>query len=180
MKECEYRTSTMAWMLGADVINISGESALGRTRHITNLIEYFQRTGIVVVNSAGNQGFEYVSEIGDAEDTLIVGAIDRDYNVADFSNTPRDGAPNFVMAPGVDLYGPLGIEGQDDSRGYYSGTSFSTAFVSGVAALVRARHPFISSDEIMQRIVTYTDPLFDEGGVLRPYGTVNASRAVNR
>src|ERR1700732_4282429 len=49
-----------------------------------------------------------------------------------------------LSAPGVDLFLPA----PDDKYQITSGTSFSSAYVSGLAALVLARNPSLKPDEV--------------------------------
>jgi subtilisin family serine protease len=51
-----------------------------------------------------------------------------------------------IYAPGLQLKGPIGGSGASaGSYGYWDGTSFSAAFVSGVAALVKEASPGVTS-----------------------------------
>ena len=90
---------------------------------------------------------------------LTVGAVDS-------SGTPMDklsvaGPWVSIAAPGTDVIGLSprddslinAIEGPDNSLLVPSGTSFSTAIVSGVAALVRAKYPQLSSHQIINRLI---------------------------
>ena len=90
---------------------------------------------------------------------LTVGAVDS-------SGTPMDklsvaGPWVSIGAPGTDVVGLSprddslvnAIDGPDNSLLVPSGTSFSTAIVSGVAALVRAKYPQLSSHQIINRLI---------------------------
>jgi len=90
---------------------------------------------------------------------LTVGAVDS-------SGTPMDklsvaGPWVSIAAPGTDVIGLSprddslinAIDGPDNSLLVPSGTSFSTAIVSGVAALVRAKYPQLSSHQIINRLI---------------------------
>lgn len=65
-----------------------------------------------------------------------------------------------IAAPGTDVVGLSprddglinAIDGPDNTLLVPSGTSFSTAIVSGVAALVRAKYPDLSSHQIINRL----------------------------
>jgi membrane-anchored mycosin MYCP len=89
---------------------------------------------------------------------LTVGAVDA-------SGTPMDklsvaGPWVGIGAPGTDVVGfsprddslVNAIDGPDNSLLVPSGTSFSTAIVSGVAALVRAKYPQLSAHQIINRL----------------------------
>jgi membrane-anchored mycosin MYCP len=90
---------------------------------------------------------------------LTVGAVDS-------SGTPMDklsvaGPWVGIAAPGVDVVGLSprddnlinAIDGPDNTLLVPSGTSFSTAIVSGVAALVRAKYPNLSAHQIIDRLI---------------------------
>jgi membrane-anchored mycosin MYCP len=89
---------------------------------------------------------------------LTVGAVDS-------SGTPMDklsvaGPWVSIGAPGTDVVGLSprddslinAIDGPDNSLLVPSGTSFSTAIVSGVAALVRAKYPQLSAHQVINRL----------------------------
>ncbi|UMB71894.1 type VII secretion-associated serine protease mycosin [Mycobacterium paraterrae] len=90
---------------------------------------------------------------------LTVGAVDS-------SGTPMDklsvaGPWVGIAAPGTDVVGLSprddslvnAIDGPDNSLLVPAGTSFSTAIVSGVAALVRAKYPNLSAHQIIDRLI---------------------------
>ena len=90
---------------------------------------------------------------------LTVGAVDS-------SGAPMDklsvaGPWVSIAAPGTDVVGfsprddslVNAIDGPDNSLLVPSGTSFSTAIVSGVAALVRAKYPQLSAHQIINRLI---------------------------
>jgi membrane-anchored mycosin MYCP len=90
---------------------------------------------------------------------LTVGAVDS-------SGTPMDklsvaGPWVSIAAPGTDVVGLSprddslinAIDGPDNSLLVPAGTSFSTAIVSGVAALVRAKYPQLSAHQIVNRLI---------------------------
>lgn len=164
---------------GAHIVNISASMMRGRSNYAVNLIRMMRERGTVVVTSAGNEGRDSVSLIGDEEDTLTVGAVDVHDRVAPFSNRSWDENVNMVFAPGVDLYGPFsGMAGPQWA--YWSGTSFSAGLVSGAAALVRSRQPWISARWIMQILMESVEPAFDEEGRPMPYGRIDLLQAVVR
>lgn len=98
---------------------------------LTQLVEYSLRHGIVVVGAVPPSGDMHAFPVG------IAHVIAADYPGA------KTAAP-VVRAPGRDVLS-LTPGGHYD---FFSGTSFSTAFVSGVAALLLAVDPRLDSDKI--------------------------------
>lgn len=108
----------------------------------------------------------------DLDNVVSVAAIDRNGNLADFSNY---GATSVdLAAPGVDIYSAK-------PGGTYqslSGTSMATPHVTGVAGLVLSQFPNLTNDQLKARLlnsVVKEDEL--EGKVLTG-GRVNAANAL--
>jgi len=79
-----------------------------------------------------------------------------------------------VAAPGVSIYSTL-----PGSYGYQSGTSMSTPFVSGFAALIWSLDPGLSHDQVRSFIQTTADDLGTPGkDDYFGYGRINAWRAL--
>jgi serine protease AprX len=139
-------------------------------------VERVWNAGLVVVTAAGNGGRDTPSITAPGNDPLVitVGAEnDRttvglsDDNVASFSSSGPtvDGwAKPDLIAPGrsvvssrapgstIDVANPNSAI--DATYGKGSGTSFATAVVSGVAALVLSRHPLLNPNQVKQRLVS--------------------------
>ncbi|MDF3288983.1 type VII secretion-associated serine protease mycosin [Streptomyces silvisoli] len=131
---------------GANVINLSlGDDS--KTAHPDPAedaaVQYALAKGIVVVASAGNSGQQGdpASYPAAYPGVIAVAAVDRYGNRAAFS-TSRWYAT--VGAPGVD------VVIADPDRRYYEGwgTSAASAYVSGVAALIRSACPRLSPAQI--------------------------------
>src|SRR4030095_5201429 len=104
------------------------------SRAIQLAIEYAAASGAVLVASAGNNGDQVLDNFPAAYDAVIcVGATTATDGAASFSN---HGMRIDLVAPGVDIL-------STEHGGYFtlSGTSQSAAYVSGVAAHLRYRHP---------------------------------------
>lgn len=138
------------------------------------------RHDVVVVAAAGNA---HNSTAG-AKDpvpypaayagVLGVGAIDQ--------NGVRD--PESQVGPYVDLAAAgLGVTMAANQTGDYwvgQGTSFAAPLVAGAAALVRARYPDMTAEEVVKRLEATADP--EPGGTRSDeygYGEVDPYRAVN-
>ncbi len=134
----------------AAVINLS--VGVLRSSSLRDALERAHTAGIVVVASAGNTDSDVlVPYPGGAEGVLTVGATDRNGNHASISVSGR---AVVIAAPGVD------ITSTNKGGGYRTGTGTSdaTAIVSGAVALVRAKYPDLSADEVIHRLTaTATD-----------------------
>jgi len=159
---------------GADVINMSVGTTYDSVA-IEYLVEEAENAGIVVVASIGNldrqEPEEHPAADGGAHGVVATDPTDRR---AVFSNF---GDAAALAAPGTTAFGAKG--GLDPSAsvlgavpgggvGGWSGTSFSTAFVAGAAALVRAQHPEWPdaevpledlADEVMARLLATAVPI---------------------
>jgi membrane-anchored mycosin MYCP len=95
---------------------------------------------------------------------LTVGAVDSNGQL--MTNMSLVGPWVSIAAPGTDVEGfsprdeglMNAVEGPDNSLLVPSGTSFSTAIVSGVAALVRAKYPQLSAHQIINRLTRTARP----------------------
>lgn len=126
-----------AAQLGAQVINVSVQAP--DDPGLKAAVEYAQRKDAVIVAVAGNveQGEGKSSPAYPAEypGVIAVGAASPDGKKSDFSNSVTRVS---VTAPGAAVTSTWtgGGYGTD-----LDGTSFAAPYVSGVVALVRARHP---------------------------------------
>lgn len=130
---------------GADVVNLSLEVEDGPEGSIAQApveaIQYAWDNGVVVVASTGNSGTG-ASGYPEGTPVLLVGAVDRGDERADFSDT---GDLQAVVAPGVEMVSTWcrnvadgdAVECDAGARyGLGSGTSFAAPVVSGVVALL--------------------------------------------
>lgn len=95
---------------------------------------------------------------------LTVGAVDS--TGQPMTNLSVAGPWVSIAAPGTDIEGLSprddrlmnAVEGPDNTLLVPSGSSFSTAIVSGVAALVRAKYPQLSAHQIVNRLIRTARP----------------------
>ncbi len=137
---------------GASVINMSLGG--GDSRALRQAIAGALAHGVVIVASAGNSGtagggFTSYSYPASIPGVISVAAVNASGQRASFSD---DNSSVVVAAPGVDVDGAAAggqyVEG--------SGTSPASAFVAGVAALIRSAYPRLTPVQVMQAIVTST------------------------
>jgi type VII secretion-associated serine protease mycosin len=171
---------------GADVINMSLGSTVA-TRSMRLAIADAIAHGVVVVASAGNNGtgrggFTPYSYPASFTGVISVAAVDASGQRASFSDR---NASVVISAPGVNVVG----DGPGNSYLTGSGTSPASAFVAGVAALVKSKYPRLKPVQVMQAIVTsarrrspggYSPSVgfgeVDAAGALRAAGRLDSSR----
>jgi hypothetical protein len=125
---------------GAQIINMS--FAGPKDALIERGIAATATRGIAMIAAAGNAGAKSPPLFPAANPNVIaVGATDAEDGLFAASNR---GSYIALAAPGVDIFLPA----PDDKYQMTSGTSFSAAFVSGVAALMLARNPALRSEEL--------------------------------
>jgi subtilisin len=137
---------------GANVINLSlGGRYSNRT--LESAINYASSKGVIVVMAAGNDSdsspdypARYASKSG-----IAVGAVDRNNNIADFSDRSGTNQIAYVTAPGVKVYSSV----PNNQYATYSGTSMAAPHVAGVVALMLSANPNLSDAQVRQ-IVTET------------------------
>ncbi len=158
---------------GADVINASwGRS--GTSQVLADAIGYAHSLGVVFVAAAGNDSMdagEFVpANVATAIAVSALGPVDE---VASFSNR---GVKVELAAPGVDIFSL-----QSGSGGYVtkSGTSMAAPHVSGAAALILAKHPAYTQEQVRQALrfsATDLGPLGRDSSF--GYGLVNPAGAL--
>ncbi len=134
--------------------------------------------GILSVFAAGNDGGnDIMNPYSIAPWVLAVAAGDKSGNLAGFSSRGKSGDalkhPDLT-APGVDIYAArsstIGITALDTALNpvdvlwtpFYtkmSGTSMATPHVVGAAALLFSSNPDLSPDQVMDLLVTTTNPM---------------------
>ncbi len=161
---------------GVAVINMSLGSA-SAARPVRAAVGYAISRGVVVVASAGNNGaapgrssrYSYPASF---TGVISVGAVGGDHQRAAFSDR---NASVVICAPGV------AVVGAAPGGGYLAvnGTSPASAFVAGVAALIRSRYPRLSPAQVRQALVS--SARYRPAGGYRPgvgFGEVDAGAAL--
>lgn len=144
---------------GAKVINTSfGKYYSPHPEWVWDAIKYASNKDVLIVNAAGNEGFDLDgvqvypndqkgtgAEMGDT--FITIGALNYKYGsemVADFSNY---GVSNVdVFAPGVKIYSTTPLSTYE----YLQGTSMAAPAVAGVAAVIRSYYPKLKAKEVKQ------------------------------
>lgn len=126
----------------------------GKTALITRGAQHAARTGMLVINSAGNAGNEpwgYITPPADADSILAVGATFSNRTRAPFSSLgpTADGR----IKPDVAALGVGTIIGNDLATGSAStgsGTSFATPLITGLAAVLWQAYPTLTAQQLLK------------------------------
>lgn len=178
----------------ADVLQMS-LGASGTFRGFIAPVRNARATGAIVVAAAGNEGENTSSAPGNVYDSLSVGAVDEDREVAAFSSgqpinataaygTYPDDWPDHYVVP--DVTGPgVGVvsaaAGTTDGYVRQQGTSMAAPHVSGIAALAVAGTDGRVNDSALQAAII--DTAVHPAGATEPddrhgHGVVDAPAAV--
>jgi serine protease AprX len=179
--------------LGVDVINTSlGYSTFddssqnytyedmdGQTSIISRAANYAAQVGIIVVNSAGNEGnnsWKYISSPADGDNIIAVGAVTSTRTKAGFSSfgpTADGRIKPDVSAMGVSTI--LSNSGTNISAG--NGTSYSGPLIAGFMAGLKQQFPTLTSLQLRELLIRsadrYTKPDNEYG-----YGIPSYTKAV--
>ncbi|GAA3053974.1 hypothetical protein GCM10020229_77040 [Kitasatospora albolonga] len=157
---------------GAKVINLSQGSNLPAAEKLKDAVAYAVSKDALVVVGSGNDGSTPLGGLATTAGVLTVGATGKDGKIWAKSNY---GPEVLLAAPGEEIVSA----GTCGSSKYClgNGTSPATAFVSGTAALLRAKYPQLTAGQIANRLVksakapagvTVPDQHYGYG-VVRPY-----------
>jgi subtilisin family serine protease len=146
-----------------------------RSRALGDVIRKAYENDILFVAAAGNSSVDndrrphYPSSY---PNVISVAALDRHDKLASFSNFGVKSV--MIAAPGVDILSTwLGNEYEEKS-----GTSMATPVVSGVAALLLAKNPRMTVDDLRKRLMDSTDPIVALKGKSVTGGRINAAKAL--
>ena len=166
---------------GAKVINMS-VGGFPYSQAMQDAVNYAWSKGAVLIGAAGNNRREENFYPASFDNVVSVSATQPE---DEFSNWSSWGPKVDVSAPGssvlttncyVCTYGGHNTWG---SHTYISGTSFATPNVAGVVALMRARYPSYTPQQIVDRLFATVDDLGYPGyDVKYGRGRVNAYRAL--
>ncbi len=144
---------------GAKVLNTSfGKYYSPQADCVYDAIKYAASKDVLIVNAAGNDGFDldtvnvYPNDQFDngsemADSFLTVGALNYKYGsemVANFSNYGKTNVD--VFAPGVKIWATTPLNTYE----FLQGTSMAAPEVAGVAAMIRSYYPNLSAQQVKQ------------------------------
>lgn len=143
-----------------DIINMSLTSQ-DDTPALSEAVAYAEEKGVLIVASAGNNTSAVTYYPAGYDSVLCVGSVSEDGTEnAPFSNR---GDHMDLLAPGVDLP-TAGIFGEAATQ---SGTSFSTAYVSAVAARMMLAHPNLTASQIRRILCASATDIMKTGHDIR-------------
>ena len=161
------RAVDFAVLRGARVINLS-LGMLVEDFLLEYAIDRAEAAGVVVLASAGNWGAEDPEEFpADADAALAIAASGADDQPTTFTSF---GSHVALSAPGEGIRSAF----WNGHTAVWSGTSMSTPWVSGGAALLLANHPMWGRAEVLARLAATARP-FDTG---LPEGTTHFGAGV--
>jgi hypothetical protein len=123
-------------------------------RYVEDAVEYASKAGAVLIASAGNEGEEVSKDSLAGQDNVItVGSVDNNNKLSAWTNTGEE----------VDLYAPWDVieiaassaslklrsSPRNDNE---AGTSFSAAFVAGLAALILEDQPGFTAYDVLSEL----------------------------
>ena len=153
------------------LLNHSYKDFNGESAFISKAAKKAVEKGMIVVNSAGNEGRRPWRKIifpSDVYGVLAVGAIDGEDVSSDFTGhgyTKNDTVKPDIVALGTQT-ALLGVGGEVVKA---DGTSFSAPVVAGLTACLRQALPHLSNKEIVERI-RKSATLYNRPDTLLGYG----------
>lgn len=157
------------------IINISA-GTVSTGDQLQSAVEYAEEKGVILISSVGNDNQYYPENIyypAAYETVLGISALKRNGEVARFSQR-NDSV--FICAPGDRLKLASITEGKTT---FGSGTSYATAYVSGVVALLLSEDPDLTPEEI-RKILSGSAMDLNEAGydTTSGWGALNADAAL--
>ena len=158
---------------GADIINLSLGGTEGSTV-LQNAVSYALEHGVPLVAAVGNEGLGLVNYPAFYDGVIGVTAVGTNGRIANFSNF---GKGVDVAAPGVGVL----TASASENMAHFSGTSISTAIVTGAIAAELARRPDLTPREIEQLLKDFSNesetPGFDS---IAGHGVLSLARLENK
>lgn len=160
-----------------DIINYSGGGPIGSKLEF-ELLKKAEKKGILVIVSAGNENsnidimknYHFPANYG-LSNLIVVGS----HNQKGILNKHSNWGNNVhISAPGYKITSALPF----NKKGNLNGTSQATAFVSGVASLIKAKYPHFSYKEI-KNIILQSATKYNVKGTYVKYGRLNAGEAMD-
>ncbi len=152
----------------------------GQTTVVVKGAEMAFSRGMIVVNSAGNEGnnsWKYIITPADGTNVLTVGAMTNDSIIASFSSY----GPTYDNRIKPDVVGvgvSTGLQELDGSYTTGNGTSYSTPVISGLTACIWQANPDMSNTEIIN-LIKANAHLYDNANNRMGYGIPDFAQCLN-
>ncbi len=189
--EEDYWVEAIEWLewLGVDVVSsslsyrkwYSKGDYNGKTPFITRAAERASELGVIICNSAGNDGPLGITlgAPADAPNVLAIAAVDSTGLIAGFSS--RGPTSDGRIKPDVAALGKNVVCAKPMTWNEYTrwnGTSLSCPIVAGIVALVIEAHPDWSPSRVREAIRNSSDKSISPN-LVYGYGIVNARKAID-
>ncbi|MGM0370592.1 MAG: S8 family serine peptidase, partial [Bacillota bacterium] len=139
---------------GADVINLSLGGSLP-SQLVKEAVNYAHQQGTTVIAASGNDGRSAVSFPARYENTIAVGAIDHNFELANFKQDGKSSSKGLnldLVAPGKSVYSTVPESSSYSGYDTYSGTSMAAPHVSGVAAMLLANDVVDTPEQLKRQL----------------------------
>jgi subtilisin family serine protease len=164
--------------MNVDVINYSGGGPEPSVEEL-RILKEAERKGILVIAAAGNERSNiddkknayYPASYG-LSNIITVGAHDEEMQIIPSSNWGKNSVD--IAAPGHRIRSAIPQGGS----GFMTGTSQATAFVTGVAALIKSKHPKFSYEQVRNIILSSSVKVKNFEGKILGAGKLDAARAI--
>lgn len=161
-----------------DVINYSGGGPEASVEEL-RVLKAAEKKGILVIAAAGNERSNiddkrhayYPASYG-LSNIITVAAHDDSLNIIPSSNWGKNSVD--IAAPGHRIRSAIPVNG----AGYMTGTSQATAFVTGVAAMIKSKYPSMKYDQIKNIILSSSLKVKNFEAKILGAGKLDAARAL--
>ncbi len=159
-------------------INYSPSDMDGKTAIVTKAALIATRKGILIVNSAGNEGdklFRKITAPSDADSILCVGSVDG--SKTRVANSGQGPSADGRMKPDVmAVGGGTAYYSTSNTIGFGTGTSFSSPLISGMCACLMQKNKYVTNIELIHAVIQSADR-FANPDTLYGYGIPDAFTA---
>ena len=159
-------------------VNYTPAEMDGRTAIITKAAVIATRKGIVIVNSAGNEGeklFRKITAPSDADSVLCVGSVD--VSKTRVNNSGQGPSADGRIKPDVmAVGGATAYINTSNTLVYGTGTSFASPLITGLCACLLQKNKYVTNIELINAVKQSADR-YNNPDTLYGFGIPNAFTA---